>query len=635
MSSQNSFGNASLGSNTVSAGNATSSSTVRSRPRRLVSLMDDDDDSSDSNSYAYQNDSQPFASGLSSNLSSSEIGATRSRGATPSPLSSRGVSPMPMKHPSRANASRNRSDYNEASLFGWNGSSKASSSRGAADFLDSSWSSLQSLASSVLGSESGRSTPNNTTNTHTRRKPSRSDKRPSFESCDVGSYDPSIPEVGAGTKEERQAFVQAKKREALLLADADPMASPSRRHKRRDSGDYFDQGPDPDQDEDALAYIHHVQSSDTITGVTIKYGCQPAIFRKANGFWPSDSVQSRKTVLLPVDACSVKGRPIRPTESTDLLDTDSEDPNDSSIAPASGSKGVLSPGPTMTSSGCEAEANRIWKHESSVEIDGFSAPVEIGRVPRRALGFFPRTRRKSTSYTDAEPLSISSREATRDSSPYGSPQPPSSPGILPRTRIQGDQPSSTDTLASRSRHRRQRSSIHLTGTGVGTLDHSSTAPGPALDGLSRFFAQHMPALAPPQPPPNVRRSSFDSASTVTSNASTGLENIGGALEGWVRKVTIRAKAGINELQQGPTNQQGSSRGRNMWGFGDLIELDDAREERQSPSPLRAPRRSDLQGTSSSSSSFRLNSPSASAASRSRAAGFGSGSAAYGERVKDD
>jgi hypothetical protein len=33
------------------------------------------------------------------------------------------------------------------------------------------------------------------------------------------------------------------------------------------------------------------------------------VFRKANGFWPNDNIQSRNTVLLPVDACSVKGRP--------------------------------------------------------------------------------------------------------------------------------------------------------------------------------------------------------------------------------------------------------------------------------------------------------------------------------------
>ncbi|KAJ5890815.1 uncharacterized protein N7473_007043 [Penicillium subrubescens] len=387
MSSQNSFVNASLSSNTVSAG-TTSASAVRSRPRRLVSFIDDEDDSSTKNSnYSYQ-DAQPFASGLSTTLSA-DVGTTRSRGATPSPLSSRGTSPLPMKHPSRVTQPSNRS-RNEAYSFAWNGSSKASSSsRGAADFLDSSWSSLQSLASSVLGSDTGSNTTNNAAKGHSRRKPSKSDvyirSIPRSTPTAWGPSAPSTTEIGSGTKEERQALVQAKKREALLLADSDPIMSGAFRHKRRDSGDYFDQPLDAEQDEDALAYIHPVQATDSITGVTIKYGCQPTIFRKANGFWPNDNIQSRKTVLLPVDACSVKGRPVPPAE-VDLLTIDSEDASGSSITPA-----VASTNSSMSSQKvpgtADTDSNQIWKHESWVNIDGFPSAVQIGRVPRRALGF--------------------------------------------------------------------------------------------------------------------------------------------------------------------------------------------------------------------------------------------------------
>lgn len=162
MSSQNSFVNASLSSNTVSAGTS-STSAVRSRPRRFVSFIDDEDeDSSTKTSNSSYQDSQHFASGLSTTLSA-DVGTARSRGATPSPLSSRGTSPLPMKHPSRVTQQSNRGrGRNESSPFAWNGSSKASSSRGATDFLDSSWSSLQNLASSVLGSDTGRNTTNNT-----------------------------------------------------------------------------------------------------------------------------------------------------------------------------------------------------------------------------------------------------------------------------------------------------------------------------------------------------------------------------------------------------------------------------------------------------------------------------------------
>lgn len=636
MTSNNSFINASLSSNPVSA---TSASAVRSRPRRLVSFMDDEDDDSVSRSanYAY-NDAQPFASGLSTTLST-ETGATRSRGATPSPLSSRGTSPLPMTHPSRV-TEPNRRGRSETSSLGWNGPSKASSSRGATDFLDSSWSSLQSLASSVLGSDTGRDTPNHTNKAHTRRKPSRSDvyirSIPRSTPSAWGPSGPTTPEIGTGTKEERQALVQAKKREALLLADSDPITSRNFRYKRRDSGDYFDQPLDPEYDEDALAYIHHVQATDSITGVTIKYGCQPAVFRKANGFWPNDNIQSRKTVLLPVDACTVKGRPIQVAEPVDLLGPDTEDPTDSSIVPAavSGDRPSSTSYTPKTPNSCEVEANRIWRHESWVQIDGFPSATEIGRVPRRALGFFPRTRRKSVSYADAEPSFSSLLEPTRTPSPAGSPQIDPSQSILPRARPRGEHTKPGGKHPARPQHRRQQSSVQLSGTGVGTLDRSSTAPGPAMDGLTQWFSKHMTYLAPPQPPPNFRRLSFGSESTATSNASTGLENIGGAFEGWVRKVATRAKAGFSELHQNSPTQQASNRGRStgLLGVGDLIEMDDASDGRRSPSVLGSTRRPEPQNKSSSSS-FRAVASSASATSRSRVTG--SGSSQFGERVKDD
>ncbi|OQE16673.1 hypothetical protein PENSTE_c023G07202 [Penicillium steckii] len=652
MSSQNSFTNASLSSSNPVGAATTSTSAVRSRTRRLVSFMDDDeDDTTVTKASRYtDSDTQPSsAAGLSTTLSAMDNGTMRSRGATPSPLSSRGASPLPMKHPSRGTESslRNR---NEITSLGWNGSSKAGSSRGTTDFLDSPWSSLQNLASSVLGSDIGRNSANSSAKTHTRRKPSRSDVYiRSVPKTAWGPSAPSTPEIGTGTKEERQALVQAKKREALLLADCDPVMSSSSRHKRRDSGDYFDQQPiDPDQDEEALAYIHPVAATDSITGVTIKYGCQAAIFRKANGFWPNDNIQSRKTVLLPVDACSVKGRPIRTTENLDLLSDDNEYPSDGSIAPTATTTNqstTATDGNPPDSS--DTDRNQIWKHESWVQIDGFPSPIEIGRVSRRSLGFFPRTRRKSLLYSDSEPFSDSSRDLTRTPSPAGSPQLRTPQGVLPRIRNAKDQSRPSGSNSPRS-HRRQRSSIHLTGsgTGVGSLDRTSTAPGPAMDGLSKFFSQHMPYLAPPPPPQNQRRTSFGSESTVTSNAS-GLENIGGALEGWVRKVAARTKAGINDLQQGSPNQHTMDRGRSAgtgtgtgtWGVGggDLIEMDDTSDGRRSPSLLGT--RRPEQSISSSSSSFRPTVSSTSATSRSRVTGLGSGSGSSGfgdrDRVKDD
>ncbi|KAF9892222.1 hypothetical protein FE257_001998 [Aspergillus nanangensis] len=569
-----------------------SASTIRARPRRLVSFTDDDDD----------NNGNPVQSSGLSTMYSPELSAVRSRGNTPSPHPSRGVSPMPMRHPSRATESPVRGGvHNSSGGFKQKENNRlksAESSRATVDFLDVSWSSLQSLASSVLGSDIARPATNGTTYTHI-RKPSRPDsymRAPARSSTATswGPSAPSTPEIGAGTKEERQALVQAKKREALLLADTGPAWTQGPRHKRRDSSDRASQSNiDVIQDEEALAYIHHVQPTDSITGVTIRYGCQPAVFRRANGFWPSDSIQGRKTVLLPVDSCTVKGRPVQAERFlgagnyTHNKHSSLEDLNGSSISPAPMSMpdpstfptDEASPGPTE-----EAEADRIWKHESYVQIDGFPNPVEIGRVPRRALGFFPRSRRKSVSYTDSETPSLSGRDRAETISPISS--------SIDRLSSQSTRPhaDSSSSHASNSRpqarHQRQRSNIHLSGPGVGTLDRDTQIPGPALDGLSKFFAQHLPNFAPAPSAPNFQSTS-EYASTATSN-TTSLDNFGGAVEGWVRKMTTRAKSSFNDLQQGPANRQTNGLERmGRRGAGDLIELDDGLESRSSSGLLDA------------------------------------------------
>jgi hypothetical protein len=629
-----------------------STSTVRPRTRRLISVDDVTDED-----YG-----RPMQSTrLSTTTLSRDSSAVRSRGATPSPHTSRGASPLPMRHPSRPTESLNRDNLNGfgGSLGGHSQTGKAQvkfadSSRAAVDFLDSSWTSLQSLASSFLGSDIARPAPNGTARTHV-RKPSRPDpymratpKAPSA----WGPSNPSTSEIAAGTKEERQAMVQAKKREALLLADTSSEASRDTRHKRRDSSDQTDNSAiDARQDEEALAYIHHVQPNDSITGVAIKYGCQPAIFRKANGFWPTDSIQSRKTVLLPVASCSVKGRPIRAPAEVDLLGGDTsnrdslEDLSGSSIAPApsSDTRAASAEGEASTEAPLEGEADRIWKHQSWVQIDGFIAPVEIGRVPRKALGFFPRTRRKSQSYTDSEPRSsISGRERTPTlTSILPSPtESPSSQASTAQNRSTAD-PSRARAISNakpRPHHQRQRSNIQLVGTGVGTLDRSAMSPGPALDGLSKFVAQHLPNLAPAPAPPGLGRTPSEYAVATASTASTSLDNIGGAVEGWVRKLTTRAKAGLSDLQQSAqAYQSNTGAGTSGRGMGDLIELNAGLESRDSsgllPENSRKPNLNRSGSNLHDGSSLRGRFPSpSSGTSRTRTGGSTLG---YGDRVKDD
>ncbi|KAE8377363.1 hypothetical protein BDV26DRAFT_263685 [Aspergillus bertholletiae] len=606
-----------------------SASTVRSRPRRLVSFTGDDES---------DNGRQPEPSGLSTTLSS-DLPVPRSRGATPSPYASRGASPMPLRHPSRVTSSPSRGASSSLGGFSYTGKNQVNfteSSRAAVDFLDASWSSLQSLASSVLGSDIARPASNGAARAHG-RKPSRSDSYLGNPSRNLtpsswGPAAPSTSAIGAGTKEERQAFVQAKKREALLLADTETNGSLNTKHKRRDSSDRTGHlTACSNQDEEALAYVHHVQPTDSITGVTIRYGCQPAIFRKANGFWPSDSIQGRKTVLLPVASCSVKGRPIRYDAQTSRRDS-LEDPSGSSIAPSAVS-GLRDQPETIPDVPSEVEADQIWKHESWVQIDGFPAPVEIGRVPRRALGFFPRSRRKSVSYTDSESPSFSGRERTPTlSSTSSTIEPQSSHG----TSRSGDRPhagSAGSRAPAKSkpavRHQRQRSNIQLAGPGVGTLDHDTMAPGPALDGLSKFFAQHLPNLAPAPTPPRFQDST-EYTSNAVSNTPTGLDNLGGAVEGWVRKMTSRAKAGLNELQQSAQSHQtnGTAHQPATRGVGDLIELNDGLESRDTSKLLR--HEFNRSGTSlhdGSSVRGRFHSPSAGSAGTSR-------TRATGDRFKD-
>lgn len=536
-----------------------STSSVRPRARRLVSFASDGED-----------DIGGQGNGLLAAPAFAGVTPPLSRDRTPSPFASRNGSPQVSKDPRKGTDTGYRDSLRPTERMEF---MRDNAIRNTSDFLNSSWSSIQSFASSVFGTE------NSWGNTHgpaskSRRKPSRTDlpvRAPRrSDSPSWGPSAPSAPKPGSGTKEERQALVQAKKREVLLLADGDSVSNLKGRHKRRDSSDRTDQVADPDQDEDALIYVHRVQPTDTMTGVTIKYGCNPAVFRKANGFWPSDSIQMRKTVLLPVKACTVKGRRIESGSSQ-------ESPGDGTTANANG--GYMSPTETCSheDSGSKADGDRIWKHEAWVQIDGFPAPVEIGRVPRRTLGFFSRTRRKSVSYTDAEP-SDSTRPST-DTQRLSS-----EPSTQPRSLPQSTSASPSRTADSRRGHRRTGSNIRLEGPGgVGTLGRNATTPGPATDSLSKFFSQHLSTLTAPQVPSNLRKTSSDSTSTAMSGTSTnGLENVGGAIENWMRKVASRAKSGLSELQQG-TASYASQRQQ-----GDLIELDDSLEANTS-SPRRPAR----------------------------------------------
>ncbi|KAL8731427.1 MAG: hypothetical protein Q9166_003402 [cf. Caloplaca sp. 2 TL-2023] len=466
-------------------------------------------------------------------------------------------SPIPSKHPSRStttihDTSRPLSNSRATGSCATRDSNRTSSTS-SAGFWEAPWSSIQGLASQFLsGSDAS-------VETITPRQPSRKrrpltathDRTTSAPPAQWGPSGTAGKELGKGSHEDRLAYVQAKKREGLLAANGHVVPDASGRFKRRDS-DERNRGSIPPaeaEDRDMLVYLHRVKPQDTLAGVMIKYNCQPNIFRKTNRLWPNDSIQIRKVVMLPVETCGVKGRKLPDTVETpdflieghdeDFIPTPTHNHNPSWIShPRNANNQNTTPSsgpssPSISVTGPEG-SEPAWTHDSWVEIDGFIDAVEIARLPRRTIGFFPRSRRKSNSHSDDM------------GSPLGSSL------DLPRPCDQGCSAPSPRRHESRSSSNSHFPSLHLQGPGgVGTLGKDVRGPGPAPDGLNKLFAAHLPNVAP--------RNSFES--TRSNASSTGVENVGGAIETWVRKMANKAVASV----QPPSSSPGSR-------SGDVIEL---------------------------------------------------------------
>ncbi|KAL8999104.1 MAG: hypothetical protein Q9169_001992 [Polycauliona sp. 2 TL-2023] len=452
-------------------------------------------------------------------------------------------SPIPSRHPSRSTAAIRETSRPLGAPPATDtrtgrdlGRAAATSSTG---FWDAPWSSIQGLATQFL---SGSDASVETVISH----PSNRKRRPLAATHDQATGAPPAQwgpssaagkALGKGSQEARLAYVQAKKVEGLLAANGHVKPDASGRFKRRDS-DERDRGSVPpmySEESDMLVYLHRVKSQDTLAGVMIKYNCQPNVFRKTNRLWPNDNIQIRKIVMLPVEACGVKGRKVPESVETpqmlieghddDFMPTRTQDlnpswtfhpkvPTSQETAPSSGPSS-----PSISVTGPEG-SEPAWKHDSWVLIDGFVDAVEIARLPRRTIGFFPRSRRKSNSYSDD----------------VGSP--PGSSLDLPRLSYQATSQSNSSPRRnnkSRSSSNSNFPSLHLQGPGgVGTLGKDVHGPGPAPDGLNKLFAAHLPDVAP--------RGSFES--TRSNASSTGIENVGGAIENWVRKMANKASASM-------------------------------------------------------------------------------------------
>ncbi|KAI9754359.1 MAG: hypothetical protein M4579_004757 [Chaenotheca gracillima] len=543
-------------------------------------------------------------------------GSSRLISPATSPRPSRAVSPIPSKHPSRpvsSNAARNVASSSNGRPPGGPGLQPSQRTTSSSSFTSglwgNSWTTLQGLASNVLGSDA--IPEENKDKPDASMKPSRRKKLPQAHQPHKRTYSTNVQgnwgpppqsaggtqEIAGGSKESREALVRARKREDMLSANGHAFPDLNGRFKRRTSDDWGPSSSAPpieherEAERDALVYVHHVQPRDTLAGVILRYNCQPAVFRKANRMWPNDSIQVRKTVLLPVDACGIKGKPVQePLDLVDLLDS-SEDPEGSTASQApdiwAGTKSTAAPqaslapsSPPLSSSTVHTVEEPPWQHYSWVQFEGQTSPVEIARLSRRTLGYFPPSRRKSLSFSDLD-------------------TPPSASLDLPRPSIghRPPSPGASGRQSSTTGRPRKNSSSHFAQQmhgpgGVGTLGGRVSNVGPKQDSLNKFFANHLPDLAPKE----SLESLLASSGTVppVGGPATGLDNVGAALEGWMRKLARGAAAmvenpgsvnvglggsagtGINSASNNSRGVPGGGRGRRSArnGSGDLIELTD-------------------------------------------------------------
>ena len=523
---------------------STNSSTATLRPRnsRLISFIDDDNDSS----VASTSSAQPSR--------------------TPPLFSSRGTSP-------NAKVSRTKS-LDKGSRAHGVGHTRKTSEGGVKAQNNDLWTSWSSYASSFLTGDTGSGLKG--------KDKAGPQRPPKWMKQDRGyNSGPTTPKWGLSSKdmpvpapgsiEIHKTAVLADRRKALLSANA-AVPDVLGRFKRRDSDAIQ---PYDENEEEALVYMHRTQKNDTLAGVMLKYGCQPEVFRKVNRFWPNDNIQTRTHVFLPVEACTLRGEktdaPQHPHylgAATNVLDNPKPTAELRPVgthALCSDSDPVMSPALSALSLTISLAEDDSLLHDSWVLLPNFQDPVEILRMSRRSLGYFPRARRKSNAT-----LTDTSTASTPKTSFDMLRHPPShaaqvtmslnaSPVRRPVDHLRRDsgrQRSSSTTASQASFTEALRGP-----GGVGNLRGLRTEPsrpGPADDPLNQKFRHYFPdlVLTPQQDMPVPRlstplrstpRVSTDSVRSQRSNSS-GLGDVGGALEGWVRKLAHKKdKAGSAKM----------------------------------------------------------------------------------------
>lgn len=573
----------------MSAGNTSSTpvttSTLRPRTRRLISGLDEGDE-------------VDFDPTTAPNI--------RIASPLPSSLEHRSVSPIPPTHLTRPTSSYDKRGSNLA------GRDRGTGVRGLAPdgttslerLWGTSWTAIQGIASDLLGSSTHEGPPlakgkvprARQLGDHTSKHRATASAPPLTWGPRTPGETPSINDVGSGTKEEVEAAFRARKKIDLLTAQETSFVDSLGRYKRRTSDEAISSTTEADERNarDALVYLHHVQKGDTLAGITLKYNCTADVVRRTNRLWPNDPIQSRTTILLPVDACGVKGRPVAGPEEVDLLgDENAPMPAGLVETPpaalavngnAQGSRNRSNSNITSTTAGRSSSAARsmaesepAWHHDSWTLLPGGTKPTQIARLHRQALGYFPPARRKSQTFSDID-------------SPKSSFDRPRS--LVAEALNRSTRSPSRKSLSQRPPTSRRLSNAstghfppYLTGPGgVGTMDKAIRAPGPGQDSLNLYFAKHLPDVAPPRNqhslyPPDMPFYTDDMtptpSGTATPTGNMNLEHMGSAIESWMRRVASKAKEASTQAErQKAARASVGAPGKGAGGIGDLIEMTD-------------------------------------------------------------
>lgn len=404
-----------------------------------------------------------------------------------------------------------------------------------------------------------------------------------------------LGDVAAGSIVERQVARNAAKTASILENHNGTEGSMNIAgiYKRRNSDEIV---PESARNEQYLVYIHEVQLTDTYAGLILRYKCREEAFRKANGLWSRDSIHIRKWLTIPVDACDVRGRPCDVPAQTILSHSANTLP--STPVAAKPSLALVDQdhfGNQKTDNGFDKRAEgeiKPWTHVRWVMIDSFVEPVEIGRVGRQAMGYFPPRRKRST-------MTISPLSTPRHSSDVSVDVSGSREGLTPRQHSlqhnrwglqDGPKSNQSKTRSEAGEGTAIRPAWMRGPGGVGSMNGNVRVPGPEKDYFNSWTRKHLPSLNMEELPSmsvmvsdsahfgfqqeSIRliESSFEEgrdASTATCRAN-GLDNAASAFESWLR----------GALAKRPSTPLITNRSRQGGLFGeqvdsDLIELVDA------------------------------------------------------------